>query len=264
MKRTKNVACLLFASVLGVGGVSHAATFACSASGAELTPPVVPAVSLPAGRTTGPAIQVDRAASGAAIITIRDGAVMLRKEISPRSSVTTMGAGAERVVLTVEGQEVVVTRAGKATRGSLSQRDTLTEVFNVLHASKAVAQAKTMLDRAVLLADSPSGNALLLTRALLGSVLGDAAGTRDYQQWIATKAAQPKIVRAAFRPGPGECWDEYAKEAIRIQKDFEACVHDCGWIGLGFCQLGCSAIFELRAEGAMMWYLSCNGKFFVG
>ena len=48
------------------------------------------------------------------------------------------------------------------------------------------------------------------------------------------------------------------KEAIRIADVFAKCTDGLKWYDtLGWS--GCSLIYTIRAEGAMFWFISCNG-----
>ena len=102
----------------------------------------------------------------------------------------------------------------------------------------------------------------MLTKALLGSFFGENTGTAEYQQWATESVNKPRVTRAALSDGPGECWDKYAAEAIRIMNDWIQCANSCEWTGF-FCMNGCGFIYDIRAEAAFMWFFSCNGKFFV-
>ncbi len=148
-------------------------------------------------------------------------------------------------------------------RGTALQLSSLVPLAEYLRHSSAAIAAKRLLDRSVLRPDILEGNALLLTRALLGSMWGESNGTVQYQHWAQTAAAPAKVVKARLAEGPGACWDSYAAEAIRIMDDYTQCGSGCGWSGY-FCLGACGLIYDLRAEGAFMWFMKCSGGFYVG
>jgi hypothetical protein len=65
-----------------------------------------------------------------------------------------------------------------------------------------------------------------------------------------------RIVDARF--GPGECWDEYVKEAVACYKEFEDCMRGLSWYDV-IGKTACATIYDLRAIGAFYWWVSCVG-----
>lgn len=260
----KKVLCLVAAALLWQGSRSWAATIGCTAEVGEAL-----AVS---------ADQLDRTivdpATGANII-VRVGEhdplvvefvtpqISIRKVFARGASTTTFASAGQRLVISVAGENVTIDVGGRTWQGSVRRPGALNEAGLLVRNSLVGWAAKQLLDRAALRPDTLEGNALLLTRALLGSLLGDPSPTHEYQRWARVRATQPRIAKAALADGPGECWDKYAAEAIRIANDYLECAGGCGWAGR-FCMAGCGFLYDVRAEAAFMWFISCSGGFFVG
>jgi hypothetical protein len=200
--------------------------------------------------------------SGHLIVRFSVGGTTITKDLSASTSVTTFTSGGDRMALRNDGRSVSVTSRAGTTRASVSDRAQLAAVFQQVKGSKAVDAARHALEQVSLQPESVEGNAMLLTRAMLGSVWGDEGPAHAYQQWMAAKAAQPRFIRAGGLTGPGDCWDQYAAEAIRIANDYIDCANSCEWL-FSLCLDGCGVIYEIRAEAAFMWFLHCSGGFFV-
>lgn len=261
----KRMVCLSLAIFLnGAGSALAAPVTACAAtgtsewassSGAKVV--IDPATRLP--------IRMERPAKGVLIITVADKSTSIRREFREGRSMTTIRAGRGRLVIAMSGEEITITDNAGTRRGVVSKPEGLAAVFADFGTSPVVRAGRDLLNRLALQADTLEGNALLLTRALLASAIGDRTSTIQHQQWARWKMSQPKVVRARASSdlGPGDCWDKYAAEAIRIMNDYIDCYSNCKWYQL-FCGEGCGAIYDLRAEMAFMWYFNCNGPFYGG
>jgi hypothetical protein len=189
--------------------------------------------------------------------------IAVRKTFDGAASLTTFSSAGRHVSISVSGNQIVVTGPGQHLRGTALELRSLEASAEYLRHSPVVIAAKRLLDRATLRPDVVEGNALLLTRALLGSMWGESTATVQYQRWTKAAVTPTKVVRARFDIGPGGCWDQYAAEAIRIMDDYIQCGNGCDWSGY-FCLGSCGLIYDIRAEGAFMWFMRCNGGFFVG
>lgn len=225
-----------------------------------------------AAAADSPTVRVTRPAAGRVVLEVADGTVAVRKELTADQSVVTLTTAKDRLsiavrrgVLTISGPGGALTIAGGS--GVDSGR-----LLTVLQRSEAARRARTLLG---LLNEGPNtfvGQSMLLTRAILELGSGSVDALNQHQQWVAERAAQmpalnraqgrPMLIRAAYlapaQQGPGDCWDLYSKEAIRIAKDFEECTDDLYWYE-AHKWAGCSLIYAVRAEGAMAWFISCNG-----
>ena len=261
----KKIAALLMAVFLMQVGVSRAMTTAsCRVDEVPLAEEVWKGVErVVTDPATGLAIRLEQDAPGHMTVDVAGKTIAIHKDLRGNTSTTTLIAGRRHLSLSFDGRDLVVLGLKGTLRGSIAKPESLSPLFRSLKDSPLVRSAKELLDRLALQTDSAEGNALLLTRALLGSVAGEAGSARQYQQWARQALAQPKVIRAAQERGPGQCWDEYAKEALRIWDDYTDCFLGCKWYQL-FCEVGCEAIYALRAEMAFMWYFNCNGPFYGG
>lgn len=236
----RKVLCLMAVVLLGHAGLGWAAD------------PATPAT-----------ISSRRDAAGQLTIELKGRDATIRKTFAGRVSKTTIASGGHQITISLSGDDVTIATPEKVWRGSATIPDSLSQAASYLRQSTAAIAAKRLLDHATLAANTLEGNSLLLTKAFLGSVWGEDAGTNEYQQWAAVKLGKPRISRVSLSDGgPGDCWDKYAAEAIRIMNDYISCAQSCNWRGF-FCMNGCGLVYDIRAEGAFMWYFSCNGGFFV-
>jgi hypothetical protein len=236
----RKVLCLMAAVLLGHAGLSWAADAATQAK-----------------------IASKRDAAGQLTIELKGRDATVRKTFAGRTSKTTLVSGVHLITIAMSGDDVTITAPEKVWRGSAAVPESLAQAANYLRQSTAAIAAKRLLDHTALAANTLEGNAMLLTKAFLGSIWGEDAGTVEYQQWAAGRVGRPRVTTVALATqGPGDCWDKYAAEAIRIMNDYVDCASSCNWRGF-FCMNSCGLIYDIRAEGAFMWYMSCNGGFFV-
>ena len=260
--KLRTVLCAMTASVLLPCGVAWASAPPCAVDAPESVPAKGPFVRSSVDPVTGATIVLRREASGVVTIKLKDKTVTVRKTLDRGTSTTAFASGNQRLVVTVKGDQVVVTTPGGTWEGGPRSMDTLNPAAAYFQKSATAIAVKRLLDRAVLRPDSLEGNALLLTRALLGSFFGDGIGAAQHQQWARATMTRAKVLRAVAASGPGECWDQYAAESIRIADDYTDCANSCHWSGM-FCMAGCGFLYEVRAEGAFMWYMRCSGGFYV-
>lgn len=202
-----------------------------------------------------------RDAAGQLTIELKGRDATVRKTFAGRTSTTTLTSGGHQITIAMSGDNVTITAPEKVWRGSATVPESLAQAASYLRQSTAAIAAKRLLDHAALAANSLEGNSLLLTKAFLGAIWGEDAGTTEYQEWAASKLGKARVSRVGLSDGPGDCWDKYAVEAIRIMNDYISCAQSCDWRGF-FCMNSCGLIYNIRAEGAFMWYFSCNGGFF--
>lgn len=219
-----------------------------------------------------PQVRVTRPAAGRIVLDVADDTVAVRKEHTADRSVVTITTPKDRLSITVHrGVLTISGPRGAATLdtgvGLESDRFVL-----ALQQSDAAARARTLLAGVT---DGPNtfvGQSVLLTRAILELGSGSVNALNQHQRWVAERASEmpvatrwqsgPKVIRASYlevaQRGPGECWDLYEKEALRIAKDFDDCTDDLKWYE-AHKWAACSVIYAVRAEGAMAWYIACNG-----
>ena len=221
-----------------------------------------------------PTVRVTRPAAGRIVLDVADASVSVRKEVSADRSVVTLTTPKDRLSITVRrGLVTISSPHGALTMDAgLGTGVDADRLLMVLHRSDAATRARALLAR---VSDGPNtfaGQSLLLTRAILELGSGSLDAFNQHQRWVAQRAVEmarpsqpqpgPRVIRAAYleaaQQGPGDCWDMYAKEAIEIAEDFAECTEDLAWYE-AHKWAGCSLIYAVRAEGAMAWFISCNG-----
>jgi len=226
-----------------------------------------------AAAADSPTVRVTRPAPGRIVLDVADGTVAVRKEITADRSVVTLTTPKDQLSITVRrgtlvvsGPAGTVTMGGGAGAGMDADR-----LLVMLQRSDAAAKARTLL---AAVSEGPgtfAGQSVLLTRAILEVGSGSVNALSQHQEWVAERAAQnarprqtqlwPKVTRVGYlegAQGPGDCWDLYSKEAIRIADDFSECTDGLAWYE-AHKWAGCALIYAVRSEGAMAWFISCNG-----
>lgn len=166
-----------------------------------------------------------------------------------------------------------VTSRGGAAAITTGSADEVGQLMTVLQRSPAAAAGRTLLKRVAGEPGDPGQHMLLLTRAVLELGMGASDAVLIHRQWTRAQQdrlrdrqpLQPRVVKASYQSGggdrgPGDCWDEYAKEAIRIAHDYVDCLTGVPWWNV-VKSTGCALVYTIRAEGAMWWFINCSGGF---
>ena len=219
-----------------------------------------------------PTVRLTRPAVGRVVLDVADETVAIRKEISGDRSEVTMTTNRDRLSISVRRGVVTVSGPGGSITVDPSEEADSDRLLMVLQRSDAARRARALLAR---VEDGPNsfiGQSVLLTRSILEIGTGSVNALNQHRKWVAERAAQvavpartpgaPMVIRASFdllqKYGPGDCWDLYSKEAIRIADDFADCTDDLRWYE-AHKWAGCSLIYAVRSEAAMAWFISCNG-----
>jgi hypothetical protein len=209
-------------------------------------------------RATGLEVRVERR-SDAVTIETGNGRVSIAKRMTLGRSETTIASGAEAVGIVVEQGDVRVRRQGRTVSFAALDAAALPLEQAALRTSRPIVEARALLARMNLTGDTPTAQALGLTQALLGLIVGDASVVAAYRNAAAARARAPRLEPAGFQVGPLACWDIYNRDAIKIWDDFIACKKDLNWYDfLG--AYSCDAIYILQAEMAMDWLYMCEGS----
>ncbi len=223
----------------------------------------------------GPSVRVTRHGTGRIVMEVADKTVTVRKDVSADRSVVTLTTPNDRLILIVRrGVLSLSGPAGDVTMegGGVGEYG---QVLAVLQSSEAAASARTLLATIAEGPDTFVGQSMLLTRALLESGSGSSKAMTLHQEWAEERAAaragarrvalsgRPQVFKVAVsdmvqQRGPGECWDLYSAEALRIANDFGECTDDLRWYE-AHKWAGCSLIYAVRSEAAMAWFIACNG-----
>lgn len=211
-----------------------------------------------------PEISVTRLAGGRALVEVKDATVSIRKEVSADASHVTISTRQDEVQLRVVRGQLTASTPGGSVSVSAGNPEEVARLMAVLQRSDAASRGRDLLKR---LPSNPRDfgqQSLLLTRAVLELAHGPSAALARHREWLAEERRRAgskttAVVKAGRQvQGPGDCWDLYSKEAIRIADDFADCTDDLKWYdALGWS--GCSLLYTVRAEAAMFWFISCNG-----
>jgi hypothetical protein len=211
-----------------------------------------------------PEISVTRLAGGRALVEVKDATVSIRKEVSGDASHVTISTRQDEVQLRVVRGQLTASTPGGSVSVSAGNPEEVARLMAVLQRSEAASRGRDLLKR---LPSNPRDfgqQSLLLTRAVLELAHGPSAALARHREWLAEERRRAgskttMVVKAGRQvQGPGDCWDLYSKEAIRIADDFADCTDDLKWYdALGWS--GCSLLYTVRAEAAMFWFISCNG-----
>jgi hypothetical protein len=191
---------------------------------------------------------------------IQDPSVLIRKEFANGSAVTTIVAGKEQISLAVRPGAVVVTAGSQRISADRAHADRLGAASKLIAKSIAASRAKALLAKLAAGPDSPLRRSAIVTRVMLLSLSGDAAGAEELARLARSTRDTVTVKPASFEEegGPGECWYEYALEAIAAWKEYEDCYNSQAWYDI-LGKLGCATIYDVRAIGAFAWWMSCVG-----
>ena len=234
-----------------------------------LTAATTVAAQVPA--SGGPAVTVTRLAGSRVLIEVADAGVAVRKEIAADASHATITTAKDELHLrVVRGQMTVSSPGGSVTLGG-GTADEVAQLMAVLQRSDAAVKGLALLKRVPANTRDFGRQSLLLTRAILELGTGPSDAVSLHRRGVAEEQARrltarpvgASVTRVAMQQGSqdrtaAECWDLYAEEAVRIANDFAECTDSLRWYdALGW--TACSLIYTIRAEGAMFWFLNCNG-----
>jgi hypothetical protein len=205
---------------------------------------------------TGLEVRVQQDRPGTVSIEIGDRGVTVRRELRADRLTTTVTSGGEKISLTVDKSGLLVTAPHGRVRVTPAHPEEGAAVVRLLNGSPAIRRGVELLGRVDLGITSPTGQTLLLTRAFLLSVAGERDEALAVVRAARAMLQTPRIVDARF--GPGECWDEYVKEALACYKEFEDCMRGLSWYDI-LGKTSCATIYDLRAIGAFSWWVSCVG-----
>jgi hypothetical protein len=220
-----------------------------------------------------PDVTVRRLSDRRTLVSVTDGQVSIRKEVSGVSSETTITTATDQLRVTVRRDGLTVTSPAGVAAIRTGRVEEVAGLLAVLQRSQAGRKGLALLRSLPRVSNDFGAHALLLTRAVLELAHGPSQALVEHRDWVERETARlaassagslrPRVVRiqsSGADRDPGECWDAYAAEAIRIADDFLECTDDLRWYdALGWA--GCSLVYTIRSEAAMFWYVSCSGGF---
>jgi hypothetical protein len=209
---------------------------------------------------TGAEIRVLRGSGRELQIEVESDDLLIRKHVTGSTMRLTLVGGEDRLTMAVGPESIVVTGRDQEVKATRQSTQHLKAAQTIVAQSTVAARAAALLSRVVIREDSPLVQSLLTTRAMLESASG--GGTRviaELQAWngrLRERLAVRKV--SVQKPGPGDCWQQYAKEAIAAWTEYEHCMADTSWWEI-FDKAGCALVYDTRAIGAFLWYLDCIG-----
>jgi hypothetical protein len=227
-------------------------------TGGNPSPDPKPVVSKSIDANTGLEIRQTIESTGRVTVEVADRQVSIRREhLASGARVTLAGAqGAVTVVL--DGQGVTVSGLGGERRLDQLNPEALKREQLLIGRSTVVRDARALLGRLDLRLTTATGSALLLTRILLGTMVGDSKPLDSYRSAMAARVTAPRLLKVAYQKGdgPGYCWDAYEDYLNSIWNEFWECVgHNWdSWL-----YYACELKWLLQAELAMSWLIACSG-----
>lgn len=196
---------------------------------------------------------------GTLMVEVRDKQVSIRKENLQTGARVTLTGGRETMAVVVDDRGVTVSGLHGDQRLDQLEPEALKREQALIGRSTVVRNARALLDRLDLNPTTPARSALLLTKVLLGTMVGDSAALEGYRAAIMARASAPRIVKVSYQKqseGPGACWDSYQDYLVRIWSDFWECIgHNLNsWL-----YYACELKWLLQAELAMSWLIACSG-----
>lgn len=208
---------------------------------------------------TGATVTTRVGAPGTASFEVATGRLTIHKDVWLGRSVTVISEGSDRLAITIDRAAVgVATNTDKAS-ALLVHPEGIERVVRVLGRSQAAKDAASLLGRVRFDGQAAAGQAFAFTTALLESVEGNQDGTRALVSSVRPAKGGARAVEARVGPTPGECWDLYSKDAIRVANEYLDCYNNTSWYDF-LDRLGCATLYDVQAEGDWLWYLNCIGS----
>jgi hypothetical protein len=205
---------------------------------------------------TGLDVRVQVGGGADVSIEIGDASVSVQKQLIHGTDVTTMSTPTERMTVTLAPGRLIVDGTLGRVEASTKQPGSLLAARDLLRRSKAVDKSIALLDRVNLGPLSPLGHTLLSTKALLLIETGSTRGVDELRRWAQNARRAMTLRPVALGQSPTECWNAYAKEAIAAFIEYEDCMRGLKWYEV-LDALACAAVYDMRAIGAMSWWLNC-------
>jgi hypothetical protein len=227
-----------------------------------------------AAAADNPTVRVTRPGAGRVVLDVSDNTVAVRKDMTAERSVVTMATPTEQVSMTLRRGVVTITGPRETVSVAGGTNRDVERLVAALQGSEAASRARVLLARVTDGPDTFTGQSLLLTRAILEMGTGSEAALSQHREWMSDRAValarrpsaapmRPMLVRVSRLESvqsrtPGECWDIYSLEVLRIYNDLVACKDELRWYEVHKLA-GCTLIWAIRVEAAAMWFISCSG-----
>jgi hypothetical protein len=202
-----------------------------------------------------------RVYTGAAGVTVEvaDAHVRVVKTLRETGSETTVDSGNEQVRLKLDRSGFVVTTADEVTWQPGRDRAAAEQTRDRLLRSPAMKRAFSLLDRVTVPATTPVAPLVWGVKVVVHAAMGDGRAFTRVPRLARSQPGRTALLPVGLQDhGPGWCWDEYTKEAIKAQLEVEDCLRGLKWYDF-FGDDACWLIFEMRALGAFAWWVKCVG-----
>ncbi len=207
----------------------------------------------------GGEVRVYSAGTAGLTLEVADSHVRVVKTMGAKGSETTIVAGQEQVRLVQDGTGLVVTTGDGVTWRPGRNRQAAERTRDRLLKSPAMKRAFTLLDTMTLPATTPLAPMVWGVKVVVHAAMGDGRALTRPPRVASSSSAKARLLPVGLQDhGPGWCWDEYAKEAIKAQLEVEDCLANLKWYDF-FGDDRCWIIFEMRAFGAFVWWIKCVG-----
>jgi len=212
-------------------------------------------------RGTGAEVRLYRPTADRAAVEVVATDLLIVKSLAPGRTETRIVGSGEDLTITLDRAGVAVTDSRLPLTADGSTTEGLRQARGRIQSSTAVRRAVRLLGQMDVRDTSPISHTLLVTRALLGSALGEPDADDALRSWSKRAGPGVRLVRAAAQQqpdGPTDCWTSYVMEAITAWIEYEDCVDSEEWWDIPG-MLGCLLIYDIRAIGAFSWWVSCVG-----
>ncbi|MEZ5318628.1 MAG: hypothetical protein R2752_14610 [Vicinamibacterales bacterium] len=204
---------------------------------------------------SGARIRLFDAPKGEVAFDVSAGGVTVAKRVGAAAATTTVTAGHDAIAIRLTASRLVIEdRAGRVTFEG-GDRVAAEAIRARLAASPLVRRALDLLGEVRFREISPMAQLLVATRQFLAETSGIRETTPVSRNPLAAASA---VVVSRVVDGPGDCWNEYSKEAIAAYIEYEQCMAETKWYQLAP-RAACEFVYEMRAIGAFSWWVACTG-----
>ena len=225
-------------------------------------------------RNTNAIVRVFKTSDGGRI-EVETPDLTITKSVAGSRVVTRMhesAPGKDVLMLVLDEKSLSVTTKAGTVKTARTDRERAEVARRMIAGSSVGQRAAALIGRLGLGPATPIQPMLLTTRAFVLAAAGGDDSYRELGRWAraASQRAPSSQGARAIKVGwleqdkdgaskgmtPTDCWNAYAKEAIAAYMEYEDCMASKSWWDI-LGQAGCAAIYDMRAIGAMSWWLKC-------
>lgn len=230
---------------------------------ASVTAPSIALAQTAATPPSVPSIQMQRLPNGRVVIEATDRGVTIRKEITGATSHVLITTPSDELQIRTSSAGLTLSApAGSATLGT--DPSSAEEWLALLRGSTAAADARALLRRLPVTPGQIGYQALLLTRAVLDIGTGTREALREWAHARPQAHGGVQVIKTAQNSKTdrtaSECIEQYSIDAIKVYKEYEACLEDAKWWELHK-EAICVGLYAFQAELLMAWVIRCVGGY---